>query len=62
MKLEDWLKERGMPAAEFARRVGVNRCTVHLWLYKKAHPTYKNYLKIKKVTNNKVKYEEISET
>ena len=62
MKLRDWLKERGMLPSEFARRVGVSRCTVHLWLSGKAHPTYKNYIKIKEITDGRVKYEEVYKT
>lgn len=58
MKLGEWLKDRGMSAAEFGRRAGVDRCTVHLWIHKKATPRYKNYLKIKEVTNGKVKFED----
>lgn len=60
MKLKDWLKERGMSQAEFARRVGVNRTSLFFWLSGGSHPTYKNYLKIKEITDGKVKYEEIS--
>lgn len=59
MKLKEWLKERGMTAAEFARRVGVNRCTVYLWLHRRKRPTYTNYLKIKEITDGKVKYDKI---
>ena len=62
MKLKDWLTERGMPQAEFARRVGVNRTTLYQWLNGIAHPNYKNYLKIKEITNGQVKYEEIFQT
>lgn len=59
MKLKEWLKERGMTAAEFARRVGVHRCTVFLWLHRRKEPKYRNYLKIKEITDGKVTYDEI---
>lgn len=59
MKLKDWLKERGMFKAEFARRVGVSRKTVNNWISQSVRPTYDHYIKVKEITDDKVKYEEI---
>ena len=61
MRLDEWIKKTGMPKAEFARRVKVDRVTLFKWLKNKVQPTYRNYLKVKEITNGEVSYEEIPE-
>ena len=59
MQLKEWLKRQRISQLVFAELIGVDRATVSLWLTNKRHPTHANYLKIKEVTNGKVKYDEI---
>ena len=58
MKLEEWMKRKRITAAELARKIGVSRSSVHLWLCKNRAPKYSNYLKIKELSNGRVKFED----
>jgi len=58
MDLKKWFEQSGTTHTFFARKIGVNRMTVQKWLNKSSLPTFKNYLKIKEMTQGQVPYEE----
>ena len=55
MNLKDWIKERGWSKVEFAKRMGISRATVYLWLHGKKPSKYAAQ-RLRKLTNGKVKY------
>jgi len=57
MDLKDWIKEKGWSKLEFARRIGVHRNTVYLWITKKKPSKY-SAMRIEKFTEGKVKVED----
>lgn len=62
MTLNEWLIERGMMQKVFAKRIKVSSVTVSLWLTGKRRPRYSTYLRIRKVTEGKIEYEEFFKT
>ena len=59
MNLQEWFEKSGMKYTVFAKRINMNRTTVYFWLKGECVPSYRNYQKIKEVTNGDVTYEEI---
>jgi len=60
MFLEDWLKIKKIGKGKFAKMLGIERTTLFYWLKGKKKPNSINMSKIKRLTNGKVTYEEIS--
>lgn len=54
MSLQEWFDKTGMKYYVFAKKMGICRSTLYFWLKGKTLPSYKNYLKIKELTNDEV--------
>jgi len=54
MKLQNWLKEKGFSKAEFARKIGVSRHALYLYLKGKRQPRLDIALRIEEATNGEV--------
>ena len=54
MKLAEYLMEKGLRQAEFARIMNVTQPTVHNWIYRKAPPSAMHMMKLYKLSKGKV--------
>lgn len=55
MTLREWLKYQGWTVSEFSRRLGVSRSSIYNWMANKKNPSKYTVLRIKKLTDGKVK-------
>jgi len=56
MTLKEYLKEEDVRPSEFARRIGLHRSTISLWMSGVRMPTPHNAVKIQDLTEGKVTY------
>jgi len=54
LKLAEYLVNKGIKQAEFARIMNVTQPTVHNWIYKKAPPSAMHMMEIYKWSGNRV--------
>jgi len=54
MKLAEWLVNKGMRQAEFARQMEVTQPTVHNWIYGKRPPSGMHMMDIYKMSKGQV--------
>jgi len=56
MDLKEWLKDRGMPGSEFARRIKVSPVTVYRWKNALSIPIPSVLAAINELTDGKVEF------
>jgi len=59
MKISDYIKQEGISQAEFARRIGVDRSTVTLWIQGLRRPASDMALHIEQVTDGSIHHDEL---
>jgi len=60
MRLKEWLEETNIKPAEFSRRTGIKKNTLHNYLYGRRIPTIKFLPIIVKETKNDVGYKDFA--
>ena len=59
MKLQNWLEEKRLSKTEFAKRIGITRHALYLYLKGKRQPRLDIALRIERVTNGEVTVEDL---
>ena len=61
MKLAEWLVNKGMRQAEFARQLDVSQPTVHNWIYGKRPPSGQHMVDIYVMSKGRVNLKDWAE-
>jgi transcriptional regulator with XRE-family HTH domain len=59
MKLQKWLEQKKIPRTEFAKKIGITRHALYLYLKGKRQPRLDIALRIEKATNGEVRVEDL---
>lgn len=59
MKIKDFIEKRGYTKEEIAATIGVSTQNVKLWMEGKNSPRLVHALRLRKLSNNKLKFEDM---